>query len=91
MAKEYDNTNRLSLFATNARSNKAPSHSGSFLVSKDMLEETDEKGVYIVSVTAWAHEEGHIFGVLESHSEKQKAYEEYKASRSKSTKSRTKK
>jgi hypothetical protein len=80
MPKEYDNTNRLALFATNARGKKAPTHSGTITVHPDLLEENDD-GTYTFAITAWTHEEGHVFGVASSNAERVEEREAYLATR----------
>lgn len=77
---EYDNTDRIALFATNARAAKAPSHSGTITISPDLLEENAD-GTYTIAITAWVHEEGHIFGVASSNAERVAEREAYLASR----------
>ena len=76
MSNEYDNTNRITLFATNARGNNAPTHQGKIIVTREMIEKYDDD-TYVVAITAWAQESGHIFGECSSYQAKQDEYKGY--------------
>lgn len=80
MSKEYDDTNRITLFATNARSENAPTHQGKVVVTRDLIEKQDD-GTYVVAITAWMQEGGNMFGACSSYAEKMDEYREYQKSK----------
>lgn len=88
MSKEYDETNRVTLFATNARGETAPTHQGKVVVTRDMIEKYDDD-TYVIAITAWMQESGNIFGSCSSYQAKQDEYKEYLKRKESDKKSKT--
>ena len=64
MSKDYDETNRITLFATNARAEKAPTHQGKIVVTRDMIEKYDDD-TYVIALTVWEQAGGkHLWRVF---------------------------
>ena len=76
MSKKYDEVNRITLFATTARAEKAPTHQGKIVVTRDMIEQYDDD-TYVIALTVWEQAGGNIFGECSSYQAKQDAYKKY--------------
>lgn len=88
MSKGYDETNRVILFATNARGENAPTHQGKVVVTRDMIEKYDDD-TYVIAIAAWMQESGNIFGACSSYQAKQDEYKEYLKRKEAGKKSKT--
>jgi hypothetical protein len=78
MHKEYDNTNRIVLFPTNAKNERAPSYNGFLEVDEDKLERMDN-GNFKLHITMWTDESGRMNGNVKSISDREEEIAEYRA------------